>query len=61
LPTPDGGLDVLVEKPMAASLGEADKLIASAMRGRRILQVGHVERFNQPSLPCKKLSRADVL
>ena len=42
----DGGLDVLVEKPMAASLSEADKLIASAARGRRILQVGHVERFN---------------
>jgi len=42
----DAGLDVLVEKPMAASLREADALIASARRGGRILQVGHVERFN---------------
>jgi predicted dehydrogenase len=42
----DSGLDVLVEKPMAATLREADGLIASAKRGSRILQVGHVERFN---------------
>ena len=40
------GIDVLVEKPMAASLAEADQLIAAASRARRILQVGHLERFN---------------
>jgi len=40
------GIDVLVEKPMAASLAEADRLIAAARAHRRILQVGHVERFN---------------
>ncbi|HVS74953.1 MAG TPA: Gfo/Idh/MocA family oxidoreductase [Candidatus Acidoferrales bacterium] len=40
------GLDVLVEKPMAASLEEADALLAAAKRSGRILQVGHVERFN---------------
>jgi predicted dehydrogenase len=40
------GLDVLVEKPMAASLEEADALLAAAKRHGRILQVGHVERFN---------------
>ena len=42
----EAGLDVLVEKPMAASLDEADALIASAERAGRILQIGHVERFN---------------
>ncbi len=42
----DAGLDVLVEKPIAASLAEADDLIARAERGARILQVGHLERFN---------------
>jgi predicted dehydrogenase len=42
----EAGLDVLVEKPMASSLAEADQLIASAQRAGRILQVGHVERFN---------------
>ncbi len=40
------GLDVLVEKPMAVTVDEADKLLEAASRQRRILQVGHVERFN---------------
>ena len=40
------GLDVLVEKPMAVNLAEADALIDAAKRHKRILQVGHVERFN---------------
>jgi predicted dehydrogenase len=40
------GIDVLVEKPMAASLAEADDLISAASRAGRILQVGHLERFN---------------
>lgn len=40
------GVDVLVEKPMAATLTEADDLILAAQGHGRILQVGHVERFN---------------
>ena len=40
------GVDVLVEKPMAASLAEADQLVSAASRHQRILQVGHLERFN---------------
>ncbi len=40
------GLDVLVEKPMAVNLAEADALLLSAKKNGRILQVGHVERFN---------------
>jgi predicted dehydrogenase len=40
------GIDVLIEKPMAASLVEADELLSAATRTRRILQVGHLERFN---------------
>src|SRR3984957_12329056 len=42
----EGGLDVLVEKPMAVNLSEADVLLETARRHDRILQVGHVERFN---------------
>ncbi|HEV2325163.1 MAG TPA: Gfo/Idh/MocA family oxidoreductase [Terracidiphilus sp.] len=42
----DAGMDVLVEKPLAANLDEADDLIARAQRGGRILQPGHLERFN---------------
>ena len=40
------GLDLLVEKPMALDLAEADALLAAARGSKRILQVGHVERFN---------------
>ena len=40
------GIDVLVEKPMASTLAEADALLDAAIRHARILQVGHVERFN---------------
>jgi len=40
------GLDILVEKPMAVNLAEADALINVAKKNGRILQVGHVERFN---------------
>jgi len=40
------GVDLLVEKPMAASVAEADALLDAAQRHERILQVGHVERFN---------------
>ena len=40
------GLDVLVEKPMAVDLAEADALLRAARKNMRILQIGHVERFN---------------
>ncbi len=40
------GIDVLVEKPLAASLEEATRLIELAEQHQRILQVGHLERFN---------------
>jgi predicted dehydrogenase len=42
----NAGLDLLVEKPLAASLAEADGLIDLAEKGKRILQPGHLERFN---------------
>jgi len=51
----DAGLDVLVEKPMAASLREADELIRAAKRNGRILQVGHVERFNAATVAAMKI------
>ncbi len=42
----DAGVDLLLEKPMTATLAEADDLIALAEAKGKILQVGHVERFN---------------
>jgi len=54
----DAGLDLLVEKPLAASLAEADDLIALADKGSRILQPGHLERFNPAILAVEpKLRR----
>jgi len=40
------GIDVLVEKPIGSTAEEARKMIDVAARNNRILQVGHVERFN---------------
>ena len=42
----EAGIDVLIEKPLAPSLPEADELIRLAQRLGRIAQVGHLERFN---------------
>jgi predicted dehydrogenase len=41
------GVPVLMEKPLAATLAEADDLIAEARRRRVQLQVGHIERYNR--------------
>ena len=41
-----GGIDVLIEKPLASSLDEADELARLAQANRRVVQVGHLERFN---------------
>jgi predicted dehydrogenase len=42
----EAGIDVLVEKPLAASLNEADEMIRTAKNKQRVAMVGHVERFN---------------
>jgi predicted dehydrogenase len=52
----DAGLHVLLEKPIAATLEEADALIALADARGVVLQIGHLERFN-----AAVLALADVL
>jgi len=42
----EAGVDVLIEKPMAATLDEADELLRIASEHKRVAQVGHLERFN---------------
>ena len=49
------GIDVLVEKPIAKTLAEADALLATAKHQARILQVGHVERFNPAVLAVEPI------
>jgi predicted dehydrogenase len=40
------GVDVLIEKPLATTLHEADEMVKVASAHKRIAQVGHLERFN---------------
>jgi predicted dehydrogenase len=42
----EAGIHVLVEKPIAQTLAEADEMIAAATKNGALLQVGHLERFN---------------
>jgi predicted dehydrogenase len=42
----EAGVDVLIEKPVATTLGEVDELIRLASEHKRVAQVGHLERFN---------------
>ena len=42
----DNGIHVLLEKPIATTLEEADDLITIAKKNQVILQIGHLERFN---------------
>ena len=46
LPFIESGAAVLVEKPIAASLAEADRLVAAAAARGTIVATGHTERFN---------------
>ncbi|MGI8733992.1 MAG: Gfo/Idh/MocA family oxidoreductase [Pyrinomonadaceae bacterium] len=45
-PLLEAGIHVLVEKPIARTLDEADLMIKAAAKGDALLQVGHLERFN---------------
>ena len=51
----ESGIDVLVEKPIAADLASARRLVDTAARTGRILQVGHLERLNPAITALKRL------
>jgi predicted dehydrogenase len=53
----EAGIDVLVEKPIAPDLASADRLIQAADAHGRILQVGHLERFNPAVMALEKVAR----
>jgi len=56
----EAGAHVLVEKPMTVTVAEAESLIGIARRAQRVLQVGHLERFNsavQAVQPVLKVPR----
>jgi predicted dehydrogenase len=51
----EAGIDVLVEKPIASDLASAKRLVDAAARNSRILQVGHLERFNPAVTALKQV------
>lgn len=51
------GVDVLLEKPVTRTVEEADSLVRQAEAGGRILQVGHVERFNPGVIAAREITR----
>jgi predicted dehydrogenase len=51
------GIHVLVEKPIAHTLEDADRLIRAAEANGRVLQVGHLERFNPAVVELRKIVR----
>ena len=52
----DAGIDVMIEKPIAPSVAAAERLSAKAIATGRILQVGHLERFNPAVRALEKLA-----
>jgi len=48
------GLDILIEKPISTTIAEADAIVATAASCQRIVQVGHIERFNPAILAMEQ-------
>ncbi|HPF69258.1 MAG TPA: Gfo/Idh/MocA family oxidoreductase [Candidatus Krumholzibacteria bacterium] len=54
MPLLEAGCHVLLEKPIAPTLAEADALIAMAAQAGAVLQIGHLERFNPAIVTLKE-------
>lgn len=55
------GVHILIEKPIAASIGEAESLVNAAAESQCLLQVGHIERFNPAFLELHKILRDEEI
>jgi predicted dehydrogenase len=56
----ESGIDVLVEKPIAADLVSARRLVDTAAGHQRILQIGHLERFNPAVAALKRVTNVPL-
>lgn len=62
LPLLVGGLDLLIEKPLAADVEESRAIVTTARRLGRVVAVGHVERFNPAwALVASRVGRVAAL
>ncbi|MGB3206414.1 MAG: Gfo/Idh/MocA family oxidoreductase [Crinalium sp.] len=57
----EAGVHVLIEKPIAASIAEAESLVNAAAKSQCILQVGHIERFNPAFQELSKVLKTEKL
>jgi len=57
----EAGLHVLVEKPIADSIENADLMIEAAEKAGKILMVGHIERFNPAVIKLKEIMESGIL
>ncbi|WP_416673522.1 Gfo/Idh/MocA family oxidoreductase [Egbenema bharatensis] len=55
------GVHVLIEKPIAASISEAESLVNAAAEFHCILQVGHIERFNPAFQELSKVLKTEEI
>jgi virulence factor len=55
------GVHVLIEKPIAASISEAESLVNIAAETNCILQVGHIERFNPAFRELTKVTQTETI
>ena len=55
------GIHVLLEKPIAASIAEAESLVNAAAQANCILQVGHIERFNPAFVELTKVAQTEEI
>lgn len=55
------GIHVLIEKPIAASILEAESLVNAAAESQCILQVGHIERFNPAFAQLSKIAQTEEI
>ena len=56
----EAGCDVLVEKPISTTIRQADEMIELAEKKGRVLQVGHLERFNPAVLAAREKIQAPI-
>lgn len=57
----NAGVHTLIEKPIAASIAEAESLVNAAAESQCILQVGHIERFNPAFQELSKVLKTEEL
>lgn len=57
----EAGVHVLIEKPIAANIDEAESLVNAAAQSKSILQVGHIERFNPAFQELSKVLKTEEI